>query len=131
MRAMRLSPKKVWIQGRLTPATRNHPHWRVSWNWHVAPTLSVRWLWLFRRTRVIDPALFRVPVSKSVWKRALGDAAAALTDSDASVYYLWGGVEDPSCLQTSQSLAFYRLQLQNRAVRHGPPPYARCLGDQA
>jgi len=126
MQDMKLSPRKVWIQGRLTAATHNHPDCRVPWTWHVAPTLAVRWLWLFRRTSIIDPALFTEPVSRTVWKAALGDAAATLTDSDASIYYLWGSVTDPGYIQTNQYLSFYRLQLQTRVVERGLPPYAQC-----
>jgi hypothetical protein len=55
-----------------------------------------------------------------------GDANATLTDSAAAIYYLWGSVTDPAYVQTNQILAFYRLQLQNRALQHGPPPYANC-----
>jgi len=123
---MGLSPKKVWIQGSLTAATRNHPSCAVHWGWHVAPTLCVRWWWFLSRTRVIDPSLFTEPVSKATWKGAQGDANATLTDSDASIFYLWGNVTDPTYTQTNQVLATYRLMLQARAVQIGPPPYAAC-----
>lgn len=49
-----------------------------------------------------------------------------LTPSDASIFYLWGNVTDPTYVETNQVLADYRLQLQNRAIQHGPPPYANC-----
>jgi hypothetical protein len=51
---------------------------------------------------------------------------ATLTDSDASIFYLWGAITDPNYTQTNQVLATYRLQLQNRAILQGPPPYANC-----
>ena len=46
-----------------------------------------------------------------------GDPNATLTDSDASIFYLWGSVTDPTYTQTNQVLATYRLQLQNRAIQ--------------
>jgi hypothetical protein len=122
-------PKKVWIEGSLTVATRNTPSCEVRWRWHVAPTLCVRrsWFWFFRtRQRVIDPSLFTTPVTKSAWKGVQGDASATLTDSAASIFYLWTGETDPTNAKTEQVLATYRLRLQNRAVQHGPPPYAHC-----
>ena len=44
--------------------------------------------------------------------------------SDASDY-LWGAT-DPYYVQTNYYLNFYRLQVQNRAIQQGPPPYAYC-----
>jgi hypothetical protein len=118
-------PKKVWIQGNLYVSTKNHPDCEVWWNWHVAPTLCVRGPGLFQKQdMVIDPALFATPVSKTMWKGVQSDPTAILTYSDASDY-LWG-ITDPSYTATNQKLAFYRLQLQNRAIEHGPPPYATC-----
>lgn len=124
---MGLSPKKVWIQGNLYVNTRNNPNCHVWWGWHVAPTLCVRGPTFFQTERmVIDPSLFTTPVSKSTWKSVQGDPNATLTDSDASIFYLWGSVTDPTYTQTNQVLQFYRLQLQNRALQFGPPPYAQC-----
>jgi hypothetical protein len=56
---------------------------------------------------------------------------ATLTDSDVSFYFLGivtggGDVTDPSYSLTIDDLAFYRLQLQLRALPPGPPPYANC-----
>jgi hypothetical protein len=122
-----LSPKKVWIQGGLHVYTRNNPRCYVVWGWHVAPTLCVRGPRLFQTHQmVIDPSLFTTPVSKAAWKCVQGDPNAPLTDSDASIYYLWGNVTDPTYVQTNQYLAYYRLQLQYRALHYGAPPYANC-----
>jgi Glutaminase len=122
---MNLSPRKVWIQGSLHVATRNNPSCQVWWGWHVAPTLCVRGPGFFQvRTMVIDPSLFTTPVSEATWKGVQGDPNATLTDSAASDY-LWG-MTDPNYVDTNQKLAFYRLQLQNRAIQQGPPPYAIC-----
>jgi glutaminase-like protein len=123
---MGLSPKKVWIQGSLRVDTRNNPNCHVRWGWHVAPTLCVRGGLLLRQSMVIDPSLFAMPVSKSEWKAVQGDPNSALTDSDASIFYLWGSETDPSYVETNAVLARYRLQLQARAVEKGPPPYANC-----
>jgi hypothetical protein len=124
---MTLKPKKVWIQGNLYVSTKNNPNCGVSWGWHVAPTVCVRGPGFFRaQDMVIDLSLFTTPVSKATWKGVQGDPKATLTDTDASIYYLWGSVTDPSYALTNYYLAFYRLQLQNRAIQQGPPPYANC-----
>ncbi|MGE5636388.1 MAG: protein-glutamine glutaminase family protein [Nocardioidaceae bacterium] len=123
---MGLTPRKVWIQGSLHVATRNNPTCSVHWGWHVAPTLCVRVPWFFFLTQrmVIDPSLFTTPVPEATWKGVQSDPNAVLTHSDASDY-LWGAT-DPYYVQTNYYLNFYRLQLQNRAIQQGPPPYAYC-----
>ena len=127
---MGLSPRKVWIEGWLHVSTRNNPNCEVYWGWHVAPTLCVRaagWLGLFlSRQMVIDPSLFATPVTRAAWKSVQGDPSATLTPSNASTFLLWGGVTDPTYAETNGVLAYYRLQLQNRAIQHGAPPYAQC-----
>ena len=124
---MGLHPKKVWIQGSLHVLTRNNPNCQVYWNWHVAPTLCVRGpLFWQSREMVIDPALFTTPVTQATWKGVQGDPSASLTPSSASIFYLWGSVTDPGYVQTNQVLATYRLQLLNRSIQVGPPPYANC-----
>ena len=124
---MGLDPKKVWIQGNLHVSTKNNPTCNVFWGWHVAPWLCVRGA-VFPQTQgmVIDPSLFTTPVSKAVWKGVQGDPNATLTDTDGTIFLLWGNVTDPNYVQTNQVLATYRLQLQNRSVQQGPPPYANC-----
>lgn len=127
MLGMGLKPRKVWIQGSLQVATKNNPNCAVYWGWHVAPTLCVRGPGLFQRQdKVIDPALFTTPVTKSTWKGVQGDPNATLTDSAASIFYLWGNVTDPTYTQTNQVLATYRGYLQARSIQLGPPPYAYC-----
>jgi hypothetical protein len=124
---MGYSPKKVWIQGNLHVSSKNKPDCNVYWGWHVAPTLCVRRFWFFpTREMVIDPSLFTAPVTKSTWKSVQGDPGATLTDSSAAIFYLWGNVTDPTYVQTNQVLAMYRLQLKNRSLTLGPPPYANC-----
>ncbi len=127
MIAMGLSPRKVWIQGYLNVKTKNNPVCQVWWGWHVAPTICVRGPGLLqKREMVIDPSLFTTPVSKATWKSVQNDPNATLTDSSASIFYLWGSVTDPNYVQTNQVLAFYRLRLLNRSIQQGPPPYAHC-----
>jgi len=124
-----VTPKKVWIQAstRLHVNTKNNPACFVEWGWHVAPWLCVRGPYFFQTQQmVIDPSLFNAPVSKATWKGVQGDPGATLTDTDASIYYLWGSVTDPTYSQTNYYLDFYRLQLQNRSLQYGPPPYAYC-----
>lgn len=120
---MGLSPKKVWIQGSLHVNTANNPSCQVFWGWHVAPTLCVRCCFFFTTTMVIDPSLFNTPVSKATWKGVQGDPNASLTDTAASIYYLWGNVTDPNYTETNYYLDIYRMHLQNRANQFGPPPY--------
>jgi len=125
--------KKVWIYGSLHVNTKNNPNCQVFWGWHVAPTVCVKgsyWLgWLFRKEKVIDPSLFTGPVSKSTWKSVQGDPNAQLVGTDGSIYYhSYGGYNetDPTYSKTAQVLATYRLQLKNRSLQFGPPPYANC-----
>jgi hypothetical protein len=126
---MGVTPKKVWIQAstRLHVDTRNNPDCFVEWGWHVAPTLCVRGsVYLGTQEMVIDPSLFTTPVSKATWKGVQGDPGATLTDTDASIYWLWGSGTDPAYTQTNHYLNVYRLKLQTRAVQQGAPPYAVC-----
>jgi Glutaminase len=126
------TPKKVWIHEQppadLHVDTKNHPDCYVEWNWHVAPTLCVRGPGFFQiQDVVIDPSLFTAPVSKATWKGKQGDPNATLTDTDASPYFFFGNVStDPNYVETNLDLAYYRLQLQVRAVEYGPPPYLNC-----
>lgn len=122
-----LTPKKVWIQGRLYVSTKNNPLCGVWWGWHVAPTLCVRGPQLFQtQEMVIDPSLFNSPVTKATWKSLQGDPNASLTATDGSIYWLWSGDTDPGYLKTNDRLAYYRLRLQSRAIQVGPPPYTNC-----
>jgi len=123
---MGIKPKKVWIQGSLYVSTNNNPNCGVWWGWHVAPTLCVRGPGFKHHEEVIDPSLFMNPVTKGTWKGVQGDPSATLTDSAASIFYLWGSVTDPTYTETNQVLATYRLQLQTRSLQVGPPPYANC-----
>jgi hypothetical protein len=126
--------KKVWIYGSLFVKTKNSPYCHVSWGWHVAPTVCVKgsglFEWLFRTEKVIDPALFNSPVSKTMWKSIQGDTNAQLVSTDGSVFYRSssGAIQtDPTYSQTAQVLATYRLKLKNRSLQYGPPPYANCV----
>lgn len=127
---MGLSPRKVWIDHSpgywLHVNTKNNPACYVEWGWHVAPTLCVRGPKFFQTQRmVIDPSLFTTPVSEATWKGVQGDPNATLTDTDATQFWHSGG-PDPTYSSTNYWLAYYRLQLQNRAIQVGPPPYANC-----
>ena len=122
-----LTPRKVWIMGRLTAQTKNNPMCHVNWAWHVAPTLCVRsawWLLWLRRTMVIDPSLFGTPVTEAQWKGAQGDPSASLTETPWTDFLF--GATDPTFSQTNAVLADYRSALQLRAIQDGPPPYANC-----
>ena len=126
MIALGLGPQKVWIRGNLDVQTKNNPSCHVRWGWHVAPTLCVRGPGFFQTQRmVIDPSLFTNPITEAAWKGVQGDVNATLTDTDASQYWPSGGT-DPAYVDTNFRLAYYRLQLQNRALQFGSPPYANC-----
>ena len=130
MLAAGTASKKVWIDGSLHTPTNNNPNCFVNWGWHVAPTVCVRrfrWFpFIFKGPMVIDPSLFKTPVSKATWKSVQGDPSATLTDTEGWVFSRWGGYQaDPGYVQTNQVLADYRTQLQLRSLGPaGPPPYA-------
>ena len=133
MIGMAVSPQKVWIErvGPLLRAdTRNNSQCFVRWGWHVAPTICVRrwsYWWLWSRELVVDPSLFTTPVTKADWKGVQNNPNATLTDTDWTIFWLWGMGTDPTFAQTNQVLADYRLQLQLRSLSSvGPPPYANC-----
>lgn len=127
MMAAGAKPKKVWIDGHLHVNTKNNPNCFVNWGWHVAPIICVR-----RRRfgqseeMVIDPSLFTMPVSEATWKGVQGDPNATLTETAASVYWRNVMPTDPNYVDTNFRLQFYRLQLKNRSLQFGPPPYAFC-----
>ena len=125
---------KVWIYGSLATNTKNNPNCVVYWCWHVASTVCVRcswWIfgWFFRKRKVIDPSLFSGPVSVSTWKSVQGDPSASIVYTKGEIYYRSssGYTEtDPTYANTNYYLNYYRLQLQNRSLTVGPPPYAHC-----
>jgi hypothetical protein len=119
-------PRKVWIDGNLHTLTRNNPQCFVNWGWHVAPTICVRYRFFRAQLMVIDPSLFTTPVTEAQWKSVQGDPNATLTNTAATVY--WRNVipTDPNYIDTNIRLNFYRLQLKNRSLQFGPPPYANC-----
>jgi uncharacterized protein (UPF0216 family) len=129
-----LRPNKVWIYGDLHVDTKNNPICSVSWRWHVAPTLCVRyrrygWLLGERKMMVIDPSLFFGPVDEATWQGVQGDPNAQLERSGAHVYWtarVYAYQEDPTYERTEQNLARYRLDLLNRSISFGPPPYVNC-----
>ncbi len=128
MLAMGVTAQKVWITADtfLHVLTRNNPNCYVDWGWHVAPTICVCQSFFFSQPMVIDPSLFKTPVTKAQWKAIQNDPGATLTDTDGSIYMLWGNQTDPSYTQTNYFLNYYRLQLQARSLQYGPPPYANC-----
>jgi hypothetical protein len=119
-------PRKVWIDGNLHADTKNNPQCFVDWGWHVAPTICVRHRPFRAEYMVIDPSLFTTPVTEATWKSVQGDPSATLTNTDATVYLRGFIPTDPNYVQTKIDLQTYRLQLQNRSINVGPPPYAYC-----
>ncbi|SRR6266496_3481959 len=124
---MGITARKVWIDAstRLHTPTRNHPNCFVEWGWHVAPTVLVCTSFCSRTRMVIDPSLFTTPVTEASWKAVQGDPGATLTDTGGTQFWHSGGT-DPTYADTNYYLNVYRLQLQNRALSIGPPPYAGC-----
>jgi hypothetical protein len=135
MVAMGFRPAKVWIDGNLDALAPNEPDWYtpnepgcyVHWGWHVAPTLCLRgrWPWITQRI-VIDPSLFGGPVTEAQWKGAQGDPNATLTHTGRDIYIrppFSPLHDDAQYTETQSDLAYYRLQLYNRSIQIGPPPY--------
>jgi uncharacterized protein (UPF0216 family) len=132
---LELHPNKIWVYGDLQVDTRNNPLCSVSWIWHVAPTLCVRypgygWRPGVKTTVVIDPSLFDGPVDEATWLTALGDPNARLERTGAHVYKtsrtIPGYAEDATYELTRRDLAFRRLDLLSRSIQFGPPPYEEC-----
>lgn len=85
MQAMKVVPGKAWAfaQGdeykkyatlpkALEVKTPNHPAGKVTWTYHVAPTVRVKGSDGVVRTLVIDPAMFSGPVTVGAWVGAMG-----------------------------------------------------------
>jgi hypothetical protein len=69
-----LKPWKVWSFANggesLYVRTGNHPSGHVEWRYHVAPIVRVRLANNKQRWYVIDPAMFKGPVTITAWKNA-------------------------------------------------------------
>jgi hypothetical protein len=64
-------PRKVWCFANgeaLYARTKNHPDGFVTWSYHVAPLLRVRFENNSQRWYVIDPSLFHEPVPVAQWE---------------------------------------------------------------
>lgn len=118
-------PRKVWIYGKLRTPTRNNPCCIVPWRFHVAPTISVRVGKSRVEEQVIDPALFTKPVPIATWAGVQGDPRATFVFTSAVIFSRFYGGEqlDPMYIKTGLTLAEFRLQLLNRSLHIGPPPY--------
>lgn len=119
---------KVWSYGRLTALTRNSPDCRVSWRYHVAPTVLVEHAGS-SKSYVIDPSLFSKPVPVATWTGAQGDPAATVVETSSEPFYRSpeGVVQkDPDYVETNEVLSTFRLKLKERSAKKGVPPYAHC-----
>lgn len=117
-------PRKLWMYGRLSAPTVNHPRCKVRWAWHVAPTLRVG-----AEDYVLDPALFQEPVTRKEWIEAQTRAVPMLHSTSPAIYYrsAMGRLEyDRSYRKTQELLVRFGRELAMRSARHGPPPYSRC-----
>lgn len=124
-------PEKVWIFGNLSNvATLNNPACQISWGWHVAPTLQVDTSGGVS-TYVVDPSLFREPVTQATWASVQNDPAAVLIPSSASIFFRnQSGTTmqtDPTYALTNGVLSTYRTNLRLRTASNGPPPYLNCI----
>jgi hypothetical protein len=118
--------RKTWIYGRLSVRTNHTPACRVSWGWHVAPSVPVDSGARSPVAHIIDPSLFGDVVPLAEWQAAQGDPSSQIVQSDPSVFQRRrdGRVTyDADYSQTARVLAVYRLKLKNRVVSLGPPPY--------
>jgi hypothetical protein len=67
------TPYKVWSMENGEPLyarTKNHPNGYVTWKYHVAPIIRVRYVNDNQAWYVIDPSLFNRPVLISTWRDA-------------------------------------------------------------
>jgi Glutaminase len=122
-------PNKIWIQGNLNVATRNHPNCAVYWGWHVAPTLLIA-TGGGNQTYVIDPSLFDEPVPQATWAGVQGDPSATLTPTGPEIFHLFYPPDtfDPTYAKSNGVLNTYRNELKLRTVSSdGPPPYFSCM----
>lgn len=55
----------IWHYGKLEVITDITPKCKVAWRYHVAPVVKVNGAWL-----VIDPSMFREPVTVEQWRNA-------------------------------------------------------------
>jgi hypothetical protein len=121
----RLNVAKVWIYGQLTAETPDHPACRVTWDWHVAPIISVG----SGRYRVIDPTLEPGrPLMYDEWRgRIAGIQHVRFTES--WVYKMAQPDELRGEIVRSESddqIEIYRLMLIDRIGRLKKlPPYCR------
>jgi hypothetical protein len=85
MKAMGLSPGKAWTFASpgdpLWVDTPNHPDGKVSWGYHVAPTLPVKGDDGVVRDMVIDPSMSDHPVTVEEWKNAQHDTPTVVQTS--------------------------------------------------
>jgi hypothetical protein len=68
-----LYPHRVWTFANgesLYVRTPSHPKGYVQWRYHVAPILRVRLKDNKQRWYVIDPSMFKAPVTIATWKKA-------------------------------------------------------------
>jgi len=66
-------PRKVWSFANgetLYAKTKNHPSGYVTWGYHVAPLLRVRFENNTQRWYVLDPSIFQEPVPVAQWEAA-------------------------------------------------------------
>jgi Glutaminase len=67
-------PRKVWAFSNgesLHVHTKNHPTGEVTWGYHVAPALRVRFEDDTQKWYVLDPSLFTQPVPVAEWEMAM------------------------------------------------------------
>jgi hypothetical protein len=120
-------PEKIWYSGALEVPTPNHYSCEVSWNWHVAPVLSVNIGGVTQR-RVIDPSLSPGPEDIATWQARQGTTTGTVQYTPWTSY-LWPPEfstefqTDDDLSRTDAALVAYREQLQDRCNDYGPPPY--------
>jgi uncharacterized Zn-binding protein involved in type VI secretion len=78
MELMGLTPKKVWsfasdYADPLWVNTPNHPAGKVSWGYHVAPTIPIRGTDGKVQDMVVDPSMFNQPATIDEWRNAQHD----------------------------------------------------------
>jgi hypothetical protein len=124
--AEKITPAKIWSAAYMLSAhTENDPNCTVSWAWHVAAVVLVKYDNGAEIKLVIDPSLAPEPVTIEAWIKLQTNPKATHFISDWKWYDRFGHPEAPD--QAKFQMRAHRLQLIAMCEEaKGYPPYAQC-----